>query len=68
MFIFSEKLPTPNHITCIIGIEDVYSESIVKKIHPELTYVNISELKELTPDNIALEASKLDFNILQTNV
>jgi len=50
------------------GIEDVYSESIVKKIHPELTYMNISELKELTQDNIALEASKLDFNILQTNV
>lgn len=50
------------------GIEDVYSESIVKKIHPELTYVNISELKELTPEYIALEASKLDFNILQTNV
>lgn len=50
------------------GIEDVYSESIVKKIHPELNYVNISELKELTPDYIALEASKLDFNILQTNV
>jgi hypothetical protein len=40
----------------------------VKKIHPELTYVNISELKELTPEYIALEASKLDFNILQTNV
>jgi dethiobiotin synthetase len=40
------------------GIEDVYSESIV----------NISELKELTPEYIALEASKLDFNILQTNV
>ena len=28
MFIFSEKLPTPNHITCIIGIEDVYSDLI----------------------------------------
>jgi hypothetical protein len=28
MLIFSNKIPAPNHITCIIGIEDVYSDLV----------------------------------------
>lgn len=49
------------------GMEDEFSESIVKKIHPDLAYYKISELEALTQENVAKESEKIDFNNHQTN-
>ena len=41
------------------GDENSASESIVKNSHPELKYIRINQLSELTPEMIEVEAEKI---------
>ncbi len=41
------------------GDENSSTESIIKKIHPDLKYLRINQLNDLSPDLINLEADKI---------
>lgn len=41
------------------GIENSATESIIKNSHPELKYIRINQLSELTPEMIEVEAEKI---------